>query len=207
MAKSVSLKVRQHERLDAPNIRRVIKLLNAETPVTKKRACSELNIKYNTKRLDNIIQGYHDDVALRKRLMKKNRGKPWTDYDKKYLISGYLTGVSVSDLSKNLYRSLNMIKITLGKMGVPARDSKSTYMRPSLLPEDSAQEVLETGDLVWSARYDCIAEVRGTIKGCYKLWLFGANKQYAIQPWYELGVIPAIKELNMTHKDFEIEEW
>lgn len=201
------VKARSHEKLDAANIKSVIKLLEQEEPITKKAACDKLNIAYNTKRLDSIIQEHKDTIALRKRLMKKNRGKPWTEYDQKYLISGYLTGVSVSDLSKNLYRSLNMVKLTLNKLGVPARDSSSTYQRPSLLPEDSSQEHLEVGDLVWASRYDCIAEVRGTIKDTYKLWLFGKYNQYALQPWYELGVIPAIKELGMTHKDFEKDQW
>lgn len=199
------VKARSHERLDAATVKEVIAKLEQETPITKKAACGILNIAYNTKRLDNILAEYKNELEIRKRLMKKNRGKPWTDYDKKYLISGYLTGVSMVDLARNLYRSLNVVKLTLKALGVPARDSNSTYLSPALLPEGSAQEQLVEGDLVWSACYDCIAEVRGTIQGAYKLWLFGNHNQYAIQPWFELGVIPSIKELGMNYKDFEME--
>jgi hypothetical protein len=201
------VKVKSHEKLEATNIKSVIALLEQEVPITKKAACEQLNIAYNTKRLDSILSEYKEDILLRKRLMKKNRGKPWSDYDLKYLISGYLTGTSMSDLSKSLYRSLNMVKVMLNKLAVPLRDSTSTYRSPALLPEDSSFENLEPGELVWSARYDCIAEVCGTVAGAYKLWLFGSCNQFALQPWYELGVIPSIKELGMTYKDFETGEW
>ena len=55
MAGSRGVKKRSHEKLTDSNIQHVIGLLNAKSPITKKEACSILNISYNTTRLGTII--------------------------------------------------------------------------------------------------------------------------------------------------------
>ena len=47
-------KAQEHEKLTEANISHVIKLLEAENPITKKEACDILNITYNTTRLISI---------------------------------------------------------------------------------------------------------------------------------------------------------
>ena len=49
------VKKQDHERLDDATIGRVVSLLGAEKPITKKAACETLNISYNTARLKKII--------------------------------------------------------------------------------------------------------------------------------------------------------
>ena len=50
------IKKRSHEKLTDANIRHVMDLLESKNPITKKEACSILNISYNTTRLNNIFQ-------------------------------------------------------------------------------------------------------------------------------------------------------
>ena len=54
------VKKKDHENLTAANIERVISELRADSPISKKEACSMLNIAYNTTRLQNIIDDYED---------------------------------------------------------------------------------------------------------------------------------------------------
>ena len=72
MAGSRGIKKRSHEKLTDVNIQHVMKLLNAESPITKKEACSILNISYNTTRLGTIIE---DFVEKKDYLQKKLREK------------------------------------------------------------------------------------------------------------------------------------
>ena len=50
------VKKRSHEKLTDSNIKHVMQLLDAESPITKKEACSILNISYNTTRLNKILE-------------------------------------------------------------------------------------------------------------------------------------------------------
>ena len=47
---------KKHEKQDEVTLNKVIGLLEAETPITKKEACEILNITYNTTRLNKIYQ-------------------------------------------------------------------------------------------------------------------------------------------------------
>lgn len=50
----------EQEKLEDENVLRVIKLLEDTNPITKKEACSLLNIAYNTTRLASIIDKYKE---------------------------------------------------------------------------------------------------------------------------------------------------
>ena len=54
----MAIKQKSHEKLSPENIARVIEHLNADSPITKKEACEMLNIRYNTTRLQRIIDDY-----------------------------------------------------------------------------------------------------------------------------------------------------
>ena len=55
------IKKQEGENLTDANIKKVIRLLSAEKPITKKEACSILNISYNTTRLSKVIEDYESD--------------------------------------------------------------------------------------------------------------------------------------------------
>ena len=59
------VKKKSHEKLTDTNVQHVVDLLKGEDPITKKEACSILNISYNTTRLTNIIDNVFNIAAIR----------------------------------------------------------------------------------------------------------------------------------------------
>jgi hypothetical protein len=183
-------------------------LLEAEKPITKKAACEVLNISYNTTRLNKIIQEYKDKIEFRKKRLAANRGKPYSDLDVKELVTDYLNGDSISSIADNLFRSTHSIKKKIEELGLPTRTTKSGYWNPDLIPDEAVATEFESGELVWSARYNAVAEIRqawGISKfdsGIYLLWVFGKHNEFAYQPWWELGKLEAVKTYGLTADRF-----
>ena len=75
MALSRGVKAKSHEKLDSGNVQRVIDALGGETPITKKEACEMLNIRYNTTRLQRIIDDHLDLKSFRETRKAQNKGK------------------------------------------------------------------------------------------------------------------------------------
>jgi transposase len=210
MAKRV--KKKDHEKLDDATISRVISFLEQDIPITKKEACEILNISYNTKRLNNIIDNYNDKIAFEKKRRKQLRGKPLDLQDLKYIIVNYLKGDSVSSIAKALYRSENIVKKALISRKVPLHNDATDYFRPSIIPDDNIKEEFANGELVWAARYNAIAEIKylaqeHPVHGkVYSIWIYGKHNQNGAQPWYELGALPILLELNITKEDLKISD-
>jgi len=203
------IKKKDYERLDDSTVSRVVSLLEQNTPITKKAACEILNISYNTMRLNKIIQEYKDKLEFRERRMKQNRGKPFTDMELKELIVNYLSGSSITLIAKDLFRSVHVIKSKIKELNLPERDTDHTYQKPGLTPDEMVSEKFTAGELVWSARYNCVAEIKqewGINKfdtENYAIWVFGKYNQYAYQPWWELGKLNVLEKLNINKTEFE----
>ena len=71
----MAIKTRKHENLTETNVSHVINLLNSEKPITKKEACSILNISYNTTRLNRIIEEFEEQEAYVNTRKSQNKGK------------------------------------------------------------------------------------------------------------------------------------
>ena len=69
------------EKLSYDNIERVISHLEQENPITKKEACEMLNIRYNTTRLQRIIDEHLDTRAFKERRKSQNKGKYHNGYE------------------------------------------------------------------------------------------------------------------------------
>jgi len=198
------VKVKAGEDLSDSNVKKVIALLEAEKPVTKKDACKMLNISYNTSRLNNIIESYKDTVATIKRLKAKKRGKPANAVELEGIILDYLKGESFVELAKMNYRSVLFIKGIIEKYNIPQRAKSSSYFTPEMLPDDSLKEGYEAGEICWSSRYNTLATVSKELEASkehgrvYRIWTYGSNAQYASQPWYELGSLTNLEELGMN---------
>lgn len=207
---SKRVKVKDYEKLDNANIARVIKLLEAEKPITKKEACELLNISYNTTRLKKIIEDYNSKMEFVKRRREQNRGKPLSEYETKEVVLNYLLGVSKQQIADMLYRPISAINNLLIKYNVPER-GKGDYKHPEIIPDEALSEVFEPGELVWSARYNAVAEVARLFKkdqehgNVYSLWIFGKHNQRAYQPWYELGKLDIVKTLGIKATDIQTE--
>lgn len=200
------VKKRDFEKLDDATVGRVVQLLEQSQPITKKAACEILNISYNTSRLAKIIQEYKDRIEFTKKRFKANRGKPFSDIELKELVSDYLNGQSITSIADNLYRSIGVVKKKLKELHLPERSTSSTYQNPDIIPDQAVAKEFKTGELVWAARYNAVAEIRYRIKTddgyIYSIWVFGKHNEFAYQPWWELGKLEAVARFDLTADKF-----
>lgn len=168
-----------------------------------------LNISYNTTRLNKIIDDYKNKLEFEETRKKQLRGKPFDISEIRYTILNYLKGDSLSALAKTQFRSVNKVKEVLEKYKIPERDTSNDYWHPTMIPDESIAENFENRELVWSARYNCVAQIMHTVDDStehgkiYSIWVFGKHNEKAMQPWYELGKLDILKELGVTDKDFD----
>lgn len=201
------VKKQDHERLDDKTVGLVASLLE-DNSITKKEACERLNINYNTARLNKIIQEYKDNQEYRAKRYKMNRGKPFSDLELKELIVDYLSGESISAISDRLFRSTHVIKAKIKDLHLPERTKTSDYFHPELIPDEAVSEDFSVRELVWSARYNCVAEIRKKYPATdkyetyYSIWVFGKHNEFAHQPWWELGKLEALKNLQLKNDEF-----
>jgi len=196
------IRKKDYERLDDATIARVVQLLKQDKPVTKKVACEILNISYNTKRLSSIIQEYEDKIAYTKRRMKENRGRAFGDLELKEIVINYLSGDSISSIAKSSFRSINVIKNKITELHLPERSKNSTYFNPDLMPDEMVSENFEPKELVWSSRYNSVAEIQDGKDSVYCIWVYGKHNQFAYQPWWELGKLKVLKQFKLRDDEF-----
>lgn len=207
------VKAQDHEKLDDANVRRVLGLLEDEkSPITKKEACRLLNITYNTSRLQRILEEFKEREAYVKRRREQNRRKPFSDFEVKEVVLDYIKGSSKTQIANALYRSVSSIDNILERYHIPKRAAhkSGTYQHPELIPDEVLSTDYEPGELVWSARYNCVAEIiklfqeHPTHGKVYSIWVYGRYMERALQPWYELGKMPVLKELGITKSDISV---
>ena len=191
------VKLQVGEDLSPTNIARVIEYLETDKP-TKKVACEMLGIKYNTARLGNIIDDYIDSKARDKRLRNKKRGTPVLQDEAVSIITEYLLSRSISRVADVHFRSKALIKATLEKYGANLISAKTDYFNPVLLPDSTCRDSFEIDEVVWSARYNCMAKICDPVKGGYWVWILGANAQQSAQATEELGSLSALKDLGVN---------
>lgn len=200
------IRKKEDERLDDATVGRVVSLLEQENPITKKAACEILNISYNTARLSKIINEYKDRIEFTKKRLAANKGKPYNELEIKELVTDYLNGDSISTIANNLYRSVYSVKKKIEELNLPERTKNSTYQNPDLIPDEAVAENFEPGELVWSARYGAVAEIRGlkvvNYEPIYRIWVFGKHNEFAYQPWWELGKLDSVKKYGLTTDKF-----
>ena len=192
----------QEEKLTPTNIEYVISLLEAEKPITKKDACSILNISYNTTRLQQIIDKHKDRLARDAKFRAEKRGKPVTQDEVQYIIQEYIGGSTIDAISNSTYRGPALIKQVLDKYAVPIRSRSPNYFKPELIPEAAMRDRFKVGDIVYSARYDSTAKVNAEImqgdKWIYRIYLLSENwLQSAYQPAEELASLEHLREIGV----------
>jgi len=162
----VAIKTRKHENLTETNIQHVIELLKDEKPITKKEACSILNISYNTTRLNKIIEDHEETVAYRERRKAQNKGKGATEMEIKQVVNFYLDGSNISDIAKSLYRSPAFIKAIIDRVGIPQKLAMTDYegRKNAILPEQCVAEEFEVGEKIWAVRQNYPAIVQREVQ-------------------------------------------
>jgi len=158
------LKKKDHENLSDTNIRKVIELLNGQAPISKKEACSILNIAYNTTRLQRIIDDFEETQAYRSKRKLQNKGKAATKDEVADAVTRFLSGEPISEIASGLYRSSGFVKAIIERVGVPQKQ-EGVY---DYLPEECVAEDFAVGEIVWSARYHGPAIIRAELSVDYQ---------------------------------------
>lgn len=180
------------EKLSSTNISYVISLLEKEKPITKKDACSILNISYNVTRLDTILRKHKEKIERDAKRRAEKRGKPLDPDELVYIIQAYLQGDTIDSISDNTYRGPSLIKSVLEKYAVPIRARPHHYFKPELIPEGAARDRFKIGEIVYSARYDSLAKIytehKVDTQWVYRVWLQSeSQQQFAYQEAAELA--------------------
>jgi hypothetical protein len=187
MAVKGRVKAKEHENLSETNIKKVIELLEAETPITKKDACAILNISYNTTRLAKIIEEHKQGEAELSRRRAANRGKPASPYEIQTVIEGFLDGESITDIAKRIFRSTSFVKEVIEKVGVPQKVVGADYRYPGIIPEQCAREEFEYGQVVWHARRHSMAIVLEKKHDVSDKHISNYYQTYVIEPIEEIS--------------------
>jgi len=200
------VKVKEHEKLSDSNIKRVIDLLNSSPPISKKEACTILNISYNTTRLNKIIENYKEQQDLIKRMKAKKRGTPADKDEIKWIIQSFIRGESIADIAKKNYRSTAFINHLIENLGVPERAKGDDAHKVSLLPDNCIGDSFAEGEIAWSAKYHAPCKVVKELKTnyewpCYRIWVIERSEEtfnqggfYAAQLAYDLGKLTHLDE-------------
>lgn len=201
------VKTKEHENLSDINVRKVIGLLETETPITKKDACIILNIAYNTTRLATIIENYKLDQQNNKEQRAKRRGKAPTIDEITTIITSYLEGDPIYKIADRVYRSAMFVKNMLHSYNIPIKIPGATYWTDvPVIPEDSMREEFKVGDIVYSARYHGLALIKSIFvdfkkQVVYSLFILDEDGQFrAYQPAYELASLEHLKPLGINFK-------
>ena len=158
------------EKLSYDNIQRVISQLEQETPITKKEACEMLNIRYNTTRLQRIIDEHLDTLAFKEKRKSQNKGKMATDDEISSVVKMYLDGMNISTIAESLYRSPAFVKNIVERTGIPQKLPESDYegMRKSMLPEQCVAEEFDYNEKVWYPKKNKFAIIKHEITQKYQ---------------------------------------
>ena len=208
------IKKKEGENLTDANIKKVIRLLTQENPITKREACDILNISYNTTRLTRIMEEFQANMEFRKTRMAQKRGRPATKEEVADIAESYLGGESLSDIGKRVYRSVAFVKNVIEKVGVPNRAVGEERFEIEYLPEECVAEEFEVGEVAWSAKYHTSCEVMAKLENkyndtygtnCYRIWIrepsehattFGGFNAYV--PAYDLGKLEHLKDYGLN---------
>ena len=162
------VKKKSHEKLTDTNIQHVIELLEGEKPISKKEACSILNISYNTTRLTNIIDEYFERLDYKNKRKAENKGKSAREDEIKRVVEDYLDGDSIMEIASHIFRSPSFVKGIIDRVGVPQRASVEQMKKGiPVLPEACIAEEFKVGEVVWCPQYNAAAEVVKEYKETY----------------------------------------
>lgn len=194
----MAIKKRDYEQVTDTNIEKVIALLKAEKPITKKAACEILGITYNTSRLDTIIRTYQEKREYEREQRAKKRYTPPTEDEINLVVTSSLEGTPKSKIAAQLYRSEQFVTNILNKVQCPKRMPSHDYWHTELIPEAAIRDRFEVGERVWATRYNSMAIIKSEVPsqpGVYRIWLDAEEwQQFAYQPAYELASLEHLKQ-------------
>lgn len=176
-----------------------------ESGATKKVACEILGIKYNTTRLNTLIEKHQNSQEDLKRLRKKKRGTPVSDHELVSMIEMYFEDYSLEEIAKRSHRPMGLIKYHLETVGATLKcRTKVSPLNPPLVPEECQKDEFAVGENVWVSGYNCLGEIISEIPDStredkvYKIYLLDKyNHRYVFYAAYELGSLEHLKTLGL----------
>ena len=166
----MAIKSKAHEKLSFDNIERVIQQLEQDNPITKKEACGMLNIRYNTTRLQRIIDDHLDLKAFRETRKAQNKGKMATEDEIRSVVRAYLDGDNISEIANSLYRSPAFVKNIVERVGIPQKLADSDYegKKNAMLPEECVSLEFDYNEKVWYPKRNRFAIIKDEITQKYQ---------------------------------------
>ena len=166
----MAIKSKAHEKLSYDNIERVIQQLEQDNPITKKEACGMLNIRYNTTRLQRIIDDHLDLKSFRETRKAQNKGKMATQDEIRSVVKMYLDGDNISEIANSLYRSPAFVKNIVERVGIPQKLADSDYegKRKAMLPEQCVSLEFDYNEKVWYPKRNRFAIIKDEITQKYQ---------------------------------------
>jgi len=157
-------------------IRQAIWMIKAKK--TKKAVCEHLGIAYNTKRLDAIIQEFHNKQEREAELKKKARNKVFTKAEKQGIADSYLSGEAQSTIAKQFYVSPQRIKKILLEMNVPIRArGKNKAAQVDHIVQDLEVRFAK-GEKVFLGDENCFADVHEVYDEDYLEFIENGKQKY-----------------------------
>lgn len=166
---------------------------------TKKGACDILKVS-NNKTMENLINEFTEKKVRDRELRAKKRKLPVLNDEVVEIITEYLNGFSLSELSDRYYRSVDVIKYHLNKHGALLRQQEVIDPSdPPLIPDECVAESFEVGQYVWSAKYGSIAKVTKQFnEETYRILALGeGTREYAYQHVSQLGSLKHLEALGV----------
>ncbi|CAL9973450.1 helicase [Vibrio phage D260] len=178
-----------------------------EDGATKRAQCDALGIKYNTSRLDKLLDEEEERRAHRKEMMKKMRKKAVTPTEKANMVQEYLQTKPVGAIAESYYRTTQTVKRVLeeaGVLGLVFQESPNP-LKPALVPDDCMSETFAIGQKVWVPGYRCLGEVVNEYTdqpsgvNAYRVYLLEASlHRNVIFSAADLGSLEHLKELGVN---------
>lgn len=145
---------------------------------TKKFVCEFLTIPYSTKKLDSIIETFHQKIERETALKKAAKTKIFSLKEKENIAKEYLAGEAQSVLAEKYYISPQRIKNMLIEVNTPLR-GRGKHSEANV---DHVVQDLETkfkiGDKVLLAKYNCFAIVHRVYDEDYLEYLENGRQRY-----------------------------
>ncbi len=196
---------KDYEKLTDANISHVISLLNTSEPITKKAACEILNIRYNTTRLQKIIDDFEDTLAYKEKRKSQNKGKGATRAEIKEVIELYLGGDNISSIAKMMYRSNAFVRGIIERVGIPQKLPKGfSKTKDILLPDECVAQSFDEGERVWAARENAPAKIIREHNPAYQANMAGMKEFDYEKEYGSKGYQIYVYEEFQSNEDFHI---
>jgi hypothetical protein len=149
-----------------------------KTGKTKKFVCEFLNISYNTKKLDSIIEDFHKRVEREKELKKAAKAKVFSIKEKEQIAKQYLAGEAISNIAKEYFISPQKIKSILIETNTPLRGrGKNTQGKVDHIVQD-LETKFNKGERVFFAKNNCFASIHEVYDENYLEYLESGRQRY-----------------------------